>query len=164
MKFNKLLLFVLGCIVSIFIYAFANKSTLHFTNQIGYINKEGKFVAVTNKQLSGFFYQTNHITQSASTSNISIENYIDKQTNIKSYFIKAKFMDGAYVIHLASKLQKMNETQYVIIGETCSCKSKECATSAGCDVLVPMPPCVCSPCNGDCEKTNTKTSGVDDFF
>lgn len=38
---------------------------------------------------------------------------------------------------------------------TCSCKSKACATSWGCNASTMGGNCLCSSCSGDCEKTST---------
>lgn len=42
---------------------------------------------------------------------------------------------------------------------TCSCKSKSCATSWGCNANGSGTTCACTSCQGDCEKTSTSLFG-----
>ncbi len=147
-------LLMISLVTIIVLYSF-QKSDVNTQKQIGYINKEGKFVPVTDKQLGTFFSKTGHIMQSARLGKIEVAEVIDKETGNKTYRLVAKYAENEFKIAIGSSLKKISETQYALMGKSCSCKTKACSTTAGCDV-VSTDPCMCSHCE-DCEKTSTNT-------
>lgn len=134
------------------------KTTLSIipNSEIGYLNENNQFVAVTELQLLKFIIGLEFVSENGKITEYGVVQDTDEAGNTHfALLVKAK--DGEFKSNSIIQLNEVGNNQYAITQEGCSCKSSFCSDD-GC-VVDKLKTCACTPCDGsygvNCEKTHT---------
>ncbi len=124
---------------------------------VGYIDEEENFQEPNHALLVSFFQHIFDIPVEVEFNPYTIHSVPGDPGQPDILYVYLRSTDGT--VSVTSSLDDLGGGNYLMDGEkSCECKTIDCATTYGCDATQTTSGCICSTCEGECEKKSTASS------
>ena len=132
--------------------------------QIGVVDSEGKFRAVTDDRIEKYYRELLNKSGYQRFCKIDIRKWQSDTEGNHHYYLEMKIKDQS--INVLSELKQVDKGKYTISGKTIACERAGCPEGEGCMPVVESGFLRCSNCDEDClnHSISTDEKHLRDFF